>query len=103
MAGEFKDKAMQALYDACRASGVVTTTEFYHNGIPRRGASHRVAYWKGRAGEPLPYYIDRSSLAYAAFKAGRDERKVDEAKGNAMPAWTMPQNYAVPPLGWTHK
>lgn len=99
----FKNHAMQSLYDACRTLGVITTSDFYHNGIPRRGAAHRVAYWKGRAGEALPKYIDRSSLAYAAFKAGRHERQEDVRKHNAMPAWTMPVNYSVPPLGWTHR
>lgn len=97
----FKDRTMRALYDACRMYGVIVTSEFYHKGVPRRGASHRVAYWKGRAGEPLPKYIDRQSLSYAAFKAGRDERKADQRKGNAMPAWTMPQNYSVPPIEWS--
>lgn len=99
----FKNKTMRALYDACRIYGVITTSEFYHDGIPRRGASHRVAYWKGRAGEDLPKYIDRGTLAYAAFRAGRDERKEDEKKGNPMPAWSMPLNYAVPPKGWANK
>jgi len=103
MSAAFKDKMMQRLYDDCRRLGVVATSEFYHNGVPRRGASHRVAYWRGRAGEPLPKFIDRNTLAYAAFKAGRDERREDEKKGNAMPAWAMPINYAVPPPGWCHR
>ena len=97
----FKDRMMQSLYDACREGGVDVTSEFYHKGrVPRSGAAHRSAYWKGRAGEPLPKYIDRHSLTYAAFKAGRDERKEDERKGNLMPAWTMPHNYPVPPAEW---
>ena len=100
---QFKDRLMQALYDACRKHGVIATSEFYYQGVPSRGAAHRVAYWKGRAGEPMPRYINRTSLSYAAFKAGRDERKEDEKKGNPMPEWTMPQNYSVPPAGWIHR
>jgi len=102
MAATFKNRQMQTLYEACRRAGTDTSSEFYYNGVPRRGASHRVAYWKGRAGEPQPKYVDRASLSYAAFKAGRDERVEDEKKNNAMPAWTMPHNYPVPPPGWTN-
>jgi hypothetical protein len=99
----FKVKAMQRLYDDCRRLGVDVTSEFYYGGVPRRGAAHRVAYWKGRAGEPRPKYIGRDSLSYAAFKAGRDERVQDARKGNLMPMWEVPVNYPVPPPNWRNQ
>lgn len=97
----FKDRHMKSLYETCRRLGADTTSELYYKGLPRRGASHRVAYWVGRAGEDKPNYIGRNSLSYACFKAGRDDRKADERKGNAMPPWNrMQMGYAIPPEGW---
>lgn len=98
----FTNRHMQDLYETCRRLGADTTSELYYNGVPRRGAAHRVAYWKGRAGEIQPRYIGRSSLSYACFKAGRDDRKVDFSKGNAMGPWTGEHTgYARAPAGWT--
>ena len=94
----FKDKQMQKLYEICRRHGSVTTGEFYYHGVPRRGAPHRTAYWVGRSGEAQPNYIRRTSLAYACYRAGCDDRKEDAKKDNAMPDWTWPQ---WAPADWT--
>lgn len=70
----FKDRDLQRLYKACRRFGSDKSSTFYlSNGLPHRGASHRCAYWDGRGGRKSPY--PRGTLGYAAWAAGRDDRK----------------------------
>lgn len=70
----FKDPAMQRMYATCRALGNTVNSEFYHQGKPRHGASHRNAYWNGREGK-ASRFVPRGTLAWAAYRAGCDDRK----------------------------
>ena len=59
---KFKDPMMQEMYETCRRIQ------------PRRlMGSSAEAYWRGREG--IPYAYRRNSVAYAAYAAGRDDRK----------------------------
>lgn len=71
----FKSPAMQLVYEACKKAGADLTSDFYdQNGNPRRdGTPLRSTYWKGR--DNIPCRSGRQSLAYAAWAAGRDDRK----------------------------
>lgn len=69
----FKNRSQQEIYETCRRLAADVTSEFYVQGKPRSGAAHRNAYWNGRKGQP--YASHRSSLAYAAWAAGRDDQK----------------------------
>lgn len=69
----FKDAGLQRIYDLCRSMAADTTSEFYIEGRPRRGAGHRAAYWNGRAGKPSSW--PTNSLAHAAWAAGQDDLK----------------------------
>lgn len=73
MRPRFKNRAMQAMYEACCTAAVDRTSEFWlqpGGTVPRRGAGHRNAFWSGYNGEPSRYL--RTSLAHAAWAAGRD-------------------------------
>lgn len=101
MMPRFKDKALQRFYENCRRLGNIQTSEFYHAGIPRRGATHRVAYWNGRSGAKNAItHSQKNSFSYAAYCAGEDDRKDDVKKRNAMPLWTLRGNYMYPPPDW---
>lgn len=67
----FKDQSRQKMYETCRALAADTNSTFYVDGRPHRGASHRAAYWNGRAGKPSS--MPRNSLGYACWKAGKDD------------------------------
>ena len=79
MRKRFKDRHMQAIYEACRRMGADNFSEFYYSAKamgprwPRRGAGHRNAYWNGRQGKPTSWA--RNSLAHAAWAAGQDDMK----------------------------
>jgi len=68
---KFKDKGLQQGYALARKFGADKTSSFYIEGRPRRGASHRAAYWNGRSGQRCTYL--RTSQAYAFWAAGRDD------------------------------
>lgn len=94
----FQTPARQSFYETTLQLGNDTATEFYHAGRPRRGAVHRNAYWDGRCGATAALRRwPKESWAYVAYCAGRDQRKLDEKAGNAMPLWlpTTP-----PPADW---
>jgi hypothetical protein len=90
------------VYKIYRQLGADPASEFYLDGKPRRGASHQGAYWNGRSGVQPGALIDFSSLNYAAWCAGRDERQADLDKDNPMPRWVMRGDDFYPPEGWTH-
>lgn len=71
----FADRSMKKMYDACRSFGADKNSSFYIQGKPHRGAGHRCAYWNGRNGLPSRWL--KNSLAYAAWAAGRDDRRKD--------------------------
>lgn len=99
---KFKNIRMQKCYEAARLLGNDPKSEFYHEGRPRTGASHRVAYWHGRSGETNSLYsrMDRDTLGYAFYVAGKDERVQDIRKGNVCPASIMGRTIGVYPK-WT--
>ena len=98
---KFKDRSLQAFYEACLKLGNDPSSEFYHDGRPNRLAGHRTAYWSGRAG--MMYRARRRSLAYAAWRAGVDQRKLDQKAGNEMPPFEMRGTYLYAPEGWAPK
>jgi hypothetical protein len=70
----FKNPSMQKAYDQCRAAGADPNSGLWWNGKPSRGGATASAFWDGYDGIPCRYL--RTSLAYAAWAAGRDhERK----------------------------
>lgn len=71
MRRRFKDKNLQGCYDLARKFGSDATSTFYLQGRPRRGASHRAAYWNGRSGAKSRYV--RDSQCYAFWAAGHDD------------------------------
>lgn len=82
---------MQKCYEAARLAGADPTSEFYRDGRPRTGASHRVGYWQGRSGTTNGLYarMGRDTLGYAFYTAGVDDRKDDIRKGNLCPKPNM--------------
>ena len=71
-ARKFPIKGMQIFYETCRRMGSDKTSTFYHNGKPRRGASHRAYYWNGRSGVAIKP-DSKNTFAYAAWAAGHDD------------------------------
>ena len=73
----FKHPAMQKIYEVCRIANTNRCEPLYINGaIPSiRITGISGAYWLGRDGRPSRYV--RDSLAYAAWAAGRDDRKAE--------------------------
>ena len=82
----FKNDKMQKMYEVCRHLAADQLGEFWLNGKPRTGALHRSAYWKGRQGLPCLLW-PRNSLAYAAWAAGRDDRREQEVERDCVKAW----------------
>jgi hypothetical protein len=85
----FTNKGLQAMYSECRRLGDDPQSSFYSHGsgIPNTLAGHRSAYFNGRRGDPAKHA--QNTFAYAAWAAGRDDRKKDLKEGNPMPPWTM--------------
>jgi hypothetical protein len=74
MSRHFEDKSQQVTYDTCRTLGTDRASEFYlPSGKRRTGANHRNAYFKGLDGLASTY--QKTSMLYAAWAAGRDDRK----------------------------
>jgi hypothetical protein len=71
----FKDPAMQATYETCRRIAAERGGELfkYDGKFPRRGGGMSSAFWNGYDGQPTRYL--RTSLAYAAWAAGRDHER----------------------------
>lgn len=76
MSRQYKDRTMQAAYDACVAAFHNPRSEFYFirpdgTRVQRKGAGHRNAFWNGYNGlanRTFPH----GSAAWAAYMAGRD-------------------------------
>lgn len=66
-------KLLQPCYELARKFGNDQASTFYIEGRPRRGASHRAAYWNGRSGQRNTYVKD--SQCYAFWAAGADDLK----------------------------
>jgi hypothetical protein len=69
----FKDARMNALYEICRGLANNPKSDFWNNGKPRRSNGITSAFWSGYNGEPARHL--RTSLAYAAWAAGRDHER----------------------------
>lgn len=86
---KFKDRHLQRCYEAARKAGADPASEFFSSPlgpdgprIPRIGAGHREAYWKGRAGV-LKVAVP-GSMGHAFWAAGRDDAR---ALGAISPRW----------------
>lgn len=83
----FRVPALANMFDACVRVAGDNFSEFYivpqregwvGPNIPRRGASHRHAFWNGWNGAPIKWdSYSRQSLSYAAYRAGQAMRKGD--------------------------
>ena len=71
-----RDPRLAQHYDDCRRLAADPTSSFWHDGRPARGAGHRAAYWDGRDGVPNHKH-PRLTFAWAAWHAGRDDRKIE--------------------------
>ena len=86
MANRFRNPMMRQMYDGCIASARNPDSEFYvtpggrrivdkHGRNRRTGASHRCYFWQGFDGAPVNFdAYARTTLAYAAYRAGQDYR-----------------------------
>lgn len=74
MSTKFSNQSMQKVYDACRALAPDKASEFWTKaGTRRTGSNVRNAYWRGLDGGDANCRKD--SLLYAAWAAGRDDRR----------------------------
>lgn len=69
MTNPFKQRDLARVYDVMLALARNPESELYHEGKPRRGASHRCAFWDGFNGL-RPGYIPRGTMAWACLRAG---------------------------------
>ncbi len=69
----YKNKDFQRVFDAVIVNANTPTSEMYHNGIRRRGALHRIAFWNGADGMPNTY--PRNTFASVFFYAGKEWAK----------------------------
>lgn len=73
----FISRIQQSMYDACRTCGADPTSGFFINGQPHRhGALDRIAYWTGRDGKPAGLTWTPTTLTYACWIAGKDDRGI---------------------------
>lgn len=81
----YKNRSMEQTYQTCLRLARDKTSEFYHKGQPRRGASHRCAFWDGYSGRFSLYGKNRTAsaipgtLSHACFMAGVDYRKEEQS------------------------
>jgi hypothetical protein len=101
MKNPFKNPLLAPMFDKCLELAQDNFSEFYYshrpnaenialvgkNGMgprwPRRGASHRHAFWNGYFGAYRPDKTPTAvpgSLSYAAFRAGEAFRKLRDAE-----------------------
>jgi hypothetical protein len=79
----YKDRNLQAMFDACRLAAADNFSEFYYGAgpigprWPRTGAGHRCAYWAGYRSQPNRMY-SRGTYAYAAYQAGVADRRAHQ-------------------------
>ena len=69
----FKDKALQSAFESALQLAANTSSEFYHQGKPRRGAGHRCAFWDGvEYGKPMTSNVIPGTMNHAFFQAGKE-------------------------------
>lgn len=74
MSRHFESESQRVLYDIYRRLGTDRTSEFYRaNGCRDTKDVIRNAYFKGLDGLASTY--QKTSMSYAAWAAGRDDRK----------------------------
>lgn len=67
----YKNNSMQLIYCGMLILASNTESELYHKGKPRRGASHRCAFWDGYNGMTRSANATPGTLGWACFQAGR--------------------------------
>lgn len=74
MRQRFKDRTLQAVYEAMRQAGADRNSELYlADGSRHTGAINRLRYWQGRDGI-TPVGMQEGTPAYACWRAGMDDR-----------------------------
>lgn len=69
-----KNPMLANIYDRMLAAARDPASELWYKGKPRRGASHRQAFWDGYLGLRSPMNIP-ATLASACYKAGQQFAK----------------------------
>ncbi len=77
----YKNDMQRRAFDTCIALYNDRSSEFWHNGQPRRGAGHRAAFWDGVAGIKRSAHMgEASSFARACWRAGLEVARVERPK-----------------------
>jgi hypothetical protein len=77
-----KNRMLADVYDRMLAAARNPASELWYNGQPRRGASHRQAFWDGYLGLRSPMNIP-ATLTSACYKAGQQFAKERPGVQNA--------------------
>lgn len=74
----YQNKQMQHVYETMLRLASDCTSELYWKGQPRRGASHRCAFWDGFDGLKRTPSAIPGTLSWACYQAGKTwARQVD--------------------------
>mgnify|MGYP003477032377 CR=1 FL=1 len=68
----YKSPQMQRVYDVLLNLAADCTSELYWKGQPRRGASHRCAFWDGFNGLKKTPAAIPGTLSWACYQAGKE-------------------------------
>ena len=68
----YKDPQLQKIYDAMLTLAADRTSELYWKGEPRRGASHRCAFWDGFNGLHRSPAAIPGTLSWPCYQAGKE-------------------------------
>lgn len=86
---KFKDIILNSCYLKARELAADNFSDYFYSRdsygprFPHRGAGHRDAYWNGRQIDSDRARYVRGSIAYAFWRAGRDDRKEDMKRKRA--------------------
>lgn len=67
----YKDPSMERCYESALALAADPHSEFYLDGMPRRGAGHRCAFWDGVDGLKRSAHVVPGTMSAAFFQAGK--------------------------------
>lgn len=87
MANPFRNQQLRRVYQTMLDLARDPTSDLYHGGKRRTGASHRCAFWEGYDGRVIGTGPNRSvstirgTLSHACWAAGRDFAKETKSKG----------------------
>lgn len=74
------------MYEAMFLLACDKNSELYYKGVPRRGASHRCAFWDGYSerftltGPKRSAHVIPNTFSHACFRAGRDFARYEREK-----------------------